>query len=301
MVERHQDYLLTVPSVPVGGVRQIPLRLDADAPFALRLVRSRNIEIGLADEPLVGWKFTDPNTSYQSSDLRTDWIVPAFQGFPEEPSRGSIIYPEFVYPPLQTIYVDIGNPLNVPIANAQLLFRGSKLFQRDSSTYPDRFSAFPAVYQVIVQNVPPVGQILNNTLTIKNTADFVYRYGVCDAFLPNAFSSTPTFVPPPLLGQPATNSLIGNVTIQLKDEFGKFYSNAPIHVNDLFGEGFSDLSDNPNQGTQDDSVLFTPGLVTPEIYIPRRHNFYFDIYRDDPGGQTVDLYFRFGGMGVYPR
>ena len=58
MIERHQDYILTVPSVPVGGVQQVPLDLDTDAPFALRLVRSRNIEV--FNNPVYnGWRFTN--------------------------------------------------------------------------------------------------------------------------------------------------------------------------------------------------------------------------------------------------
>ena len=107
--------------------------------------------------------------------------------------------------------------------------------------------------------------------------------------------------PPPLLGAPAVQSPIANVYVQLKDESGKPFSNVPIHINDLFGQGFPYLPNNVNQATQDDAVLFTPGLLTPEIYIPRRTNFYFDVYRNDPGGVPVDLYFRFCGMGVYPQ
>ena len=434
MIERHQDYLLTVPSVPVGGIQGVPLRLDSDAPFAARLIRSRNIEIGLPDEPLVGWNFKTTDDSFNSTQLRTDWIVPADNGFPAYPGRGSILSPEQVFPPSSIIYIDIGNPLNVPITNAQLLFRGSKLFRHQGApTYPPRMSVFPSFYQVILQNVQPVQNVLNNILTIKNTADFMYRYGVCDAFATGqvVFATTPGVAasrlfgddesviqitavtpgsagnsiqifmdiagpfaanqpmsvtvsgtvitlnpqtdgsghvvynppgqgtnaqvlaafaasapasalvtatlyggpltasgfgkipnggflqggsggsvtqsggggifPPPLLGAPAVQSPIANVYVQLKDESGKPFSNVPIHINDLFGQGFPYLPNNVNQATQDDAVLFTPGLLTPEIYIPRRTNFYFDVYRNDPGGVPVDLYFRFCGMGVYPE
>ena len=69
MIERHQDYLFTVTSVPVGGVRRVPLKLDTDAPFALRLVRSRGVGLN-------GWKFTNPHQADQSNALRTDWITP---------------------------------------------------------------------------------------------------------------------------------------------------------------------------------------------------------------------------------
>ena len=69
MIERHQDYQLVIPRVNPGGMQGIPLKLDSDAPFALRLVRSRNIGLN-------GWRFQNPRGAYQSNALRTDWIVP---------------------------------------------------------------------------------------------------------------------------------------------------------------------------------------------------------------------------------
>lgn len=282
MIERHQDYILTVASVPTSGVQQIPLKLDTDAPFALRLVRSRNIGLN-------GWKYTTPSQAYQSNALRTDWIVPVAAGEPAFCSRGSIAYNEMVYPPGSTINVDIGNLTGEPLTNCQLLFRGSKLYKDGTQwvpSYPPKMGIRPAVYQVIVPNVPAVGQLLNNQLTIKNDADFVYRAGVCDAF-------TLAADPDPSAFQ------FENVYVKLRDESYKAYSNDFIHVNDLFGQG---LPTPLGGGTgQDDQVLFTPGLVTPEIYIPRKHNFYFDITRNDPDGAAVNLYFRFIGMKVFAQ
>jgi hypothetical protein len=282
VIERHQDYLLNVPTVPAGGVIQVPLKMDTDAPFAARLIKSRNIGLN-------GWRYTTPRRAYQSNQLRTDWIVPAVQGQSSNPSRGSLVYPELIYAPNSTIEVDIGNTTGEPISNAQLLFRGSKLFTdgtRWAPTYPERMAILPYVYPVVVPNVPAVGQSLNNLLQIFNDADFVFRYGFCDAF-------TLAVEGGPLVPSGATT--FTNVTVQLRDENGKFYSNIPIHVNDLFGAGV------PSDAADDDSVLFTPGLMTPEIYIPRRHNLYFDVYRNDPGQIPVNLNFRFCGMKVFPR
>ena len=284
MIERHQDYLLNVPSVPAGGVIQVPLRMDTDAPFAARLVKSRNIGLN-------GWRFTTPRRAYQSNQLRTDWIVPAVHGQGPYPSRGSLVYPELIYAPNSTIDVDMGNTTGEPIANMQLLFRGSKLFTDGTQwapTYPEKMAILPYVYPVIVP-IPAVGQVLNNILQIQNDADFVFRYGFCDAFTLGVDGG-------PIV--PDGSNTFTNVTVQLRDENGKFYSNVPINVNDLFGAGVP----NPTgSGSDDDSVLFTPGLMTPEIYIPRRHNLYFDVYRNDPGQVPVNLNFRFCGMKVFPR
>ena len=287
MIERHQDYLLTIASVPVGGLITVPLKLDTDAPFALRLVRSRNIGLN-------GWRFQNPRGAYQSNALRTDWIVPVTPTTGPYPSRGSIIYEEMIFPPGGTINVDVGNAGETPITNAMLLFRGSKLFKDNTlwvPTYPERMAVFPAVYQVIVPQVPVNGQLLGNQLTVNNDADFVYRYGNCDAFTVAPVGTTPT----------AAQFQFQNVTVQIYDENRKRYSNAPIHVNDLFGQGLPTPS---GTGAQDDQVLFTPGLITPETYLPRRHSLYFDVMRNDSGVQgavPVDLYFRFGGMKVFQR
>lgn len=281
MIERHQDYILTVASVPTSGVQQVPLKLDTDAPFALRLVRSRNI--GLS-----GWKYTTPSTAYQSNALRTDWITPVQQGRAAQPSRGALAYKEMIYPPGSTIMVDIGNTTGAPIANAQLLFRGSKLFKDGTlwvPTYPPKMGIRPAVYQVIVPGVAinaAGGTVLNNQLTIKNDADFVFRAGVCDAYTTSANAAASAFQ-------------FTNVYVKLRDEQYKAYSNDWLHVNDVFGQGL------PTAGGQDDQVLFTPGLMTPEIYIPRKHNLYFDVQRTDVAGATVDLYFRFIGMKVFAQ
>jgi hypothetical protein len=280
LIERHQDYQITFASVPPGGMVAAPLKLDTDAPFALRLVRSRNIGLN-------GWRFTNPRQAYQSQQLRTDWIVPVSPTQGAYPSRGSIIYEEMVYPPGGTIEIDVGNATDEPLTNVRLLFRGSKLF-RDGSlwvpTYPERMAVLPSVYQVIVPQVGLTETRRDLQLVINNDADFVYRWGVCDAWSatsanPEAFQFT-------------------EVYLQLRDEQRKSYSNQPIHVNDLFGQGVPVPF---GSGSNDDSVLFTPGLVTPEIYIPRRHSLYFDVTRNDSSGIPVDLYFRFGGMKVFQR
>jgi hypothetical protein len=180
--------------------------------------------------------------------------------------------------------VDIGNNTGENITQAQLLFRGSKLFKSGSlyvPTYPERCALSPAVYQVVVKGVAKSANVLNVQFQIKNDADFVFQYGAVDAWN----SSTG-----------AVESYT-NLYVQLKDEFGKYYSNAAIHANDLFGLGFLNFT-SPGQ---DDAMLWTPGLMTPEIYLPRRHSMYFDIYRTDTSGSTIDLYFRFCGWKVFER
>jgi hypothetical protein len=280
MIERHQDYQLTIPRVNPGGMQNLPLKLDTDAPFALRLVSSRNIGLN-------GWRFTTPRQAYQSNALRTDLIVPVAAGAGAYASRGSIIYEEMVYPPGATINIDVGNATGQTLTNAILLFRGSKLYTDASQwapTYPERMAVLPSIYQVVVPQVGLTETRRDIQLVINNDADFVYRWGVCDAWSltqtnPQAFQFTELYV-------------------TLRDEQRKAYSNAPIHVNELFGQG---LPTPLGTGANDDQVLFTPGLMTPEIYLPRKHSLYFDVVRNDSSGVPIDLYFRFGGMKVFQR
>jgi hypothetical protein len=284
MIERHQDYILPLPPIPVGGLTDLPLKLDSDAPFLLRLVRSRGI--GLS-----GWRFQTPNRAWQSSQLRTD-LIPQAPGalLPNpQPSRGSIIYPQMLYPIGATIVIEIGNTTNATITGAFLLFRGSKLFPDGavaSATYPAKLSALPDTYPVDV-TVPAVGIVRDNQLKIKSDADFVYRFGVADPFTLgvdggayNPFTFTNCFV-------------------RLRDEYYKGFSNDWVHINDLFGQG--QPSPFQTSTSPDDDVLFLPGLLTPEIYIPRDHSIYFDVMRNDVGSGPINLKFRFQGAKVFAR
>ncbi len=299
MFERHHDYLLNVPTVPVGGVTDIPLQLDSDAPFALRLVRSRNLITTAGGLLANGFRFQTPRRQYQSTQLRTDLVIDPILGN-IYPTRGVVIYPQMIFPPGASIVVDIGNVSTAPIVNAQLLFRGSKLYADGAiaaPTYPPKLAALPFTYQTVVRGVTANGSpLIDNQLRVLNDADFAFRCGVCDPFTlvaDGAPTSVATIAPPQF----------NNLYVQLKDESRKFYSNAPIHINDLFGQ--ANPVGNPVD-SNDLAVEFFPGLMTPEIYIPRQHSLYFDIYRqDDPTnavtGMTVDLYFRFVGAKVFAQ
>lgn len=285
MIERHHDYQLTVPVVPPGGLTDLPLKLDTDAPFALRLVRSRNL--GLS-----GFRFKTPRLEDQSSALRTD-LIPQAPGatLPNpQPSRGVVIYPELVYPIGATIVCQIGNNTNANLTNVKLLFRGSKLFPDGAVsglTYPPKMSVLPTTYGVIVPNVAGVASIRNVQLRIRSDSDFAMRYAVCDPFT---------------LGQdggPYNPFNYQELYVTLRDEFYKAFSNEPIHVNDLFGQG--QPAPFQTSTANDDSVVFLPGLFTPEIYIGRDHSYYFDVFRNDVSGGPVDLHFRFQGSKVFQR
>lgn len=296
IVERHQDYQLTVPTVPPGGVTDVPLQLDTDAPFALRLVKSRNLGSS-------GFKFQNPRRQYTSSALQTDLTQDVLtQAY--LPSRGLVMYPQMLYQPGASIICDIGNTTGQTLTNVKLLFRGSKFYDSRAvslPTYPPRFGPLPFQQQTIVTNLTASGagsRSIDNQLQVRRDADYVYRCGVCDPFLlaVDGTASAAGVVAPPNYSE---------VYVQLKDESRKAYSNEPIHVNDLFGQE-TPFVDGPEGNLNSDSVLWLPGMVTPEIYIPRDHSLYFDVFRFDVAtnfdtGRPVNLYFRFVGAKVFAQ
>jgi hypothetical protein len=293
VIARFHDYQLTVASVPVGGTAEIPLQLDTDAPFLLHLVRSRSIGVS-------GWRFQTPKKLWQSSGLRTDLIVPSVAGALATPSRGAIVDPPYVYPIGSQIVAQIGNATNAPLVNAKLLFRGFKIFQDGAilaPTYPPRMSVLPFNYGVVVPAVPAVGRLVDQQLQIRADADFVFKYGVCDPYTPGVDGGPVTGIGlPSVVAVNPTFGTYQELYVVLRDESRKAYSNEPIHINDVFGQGL------PTTGN-DAQVSFFPGLTTPEIYIPAEHSLYFDLFRNDTALNMtpLDLNFRFGGMKVFKR
>lgn len=300
MIERFQIYQLTVPSVPVGGIKDYPLQLNTDAPFALRMVKSRNIFLN-------GWRFQTPRKSWQSNQLRTEWYGAESLGT-QSPGRGAPIYPELIYPIGGNIVCDIGNATNAPLVNARLLFYGSKLFANGSinaPTYPARISPLPTIYQVDLNSVglaqsPTIPWVQRDVqLKIRHDADVAIRHVVCDPFTlgveggPVVLSGS---------GTPGEQPNFQEVYVSLMDESKKAYSNEPIHVNDIFGQGLP--SPDPVSAGANSSLgvgPYFPGLMTPEIYVERDHSLYMDVYRFDQAGFPVDLHFRFQGPKVFKQ
>jgi hypothetical protein len=293
MIERHHDYQLSLPTVPVGGLFQVPLQLDSDAPFALRRIRSRNIGRG-------GWRFRTAKAQYQSPTFRTDLIDNGTGTL--SVSQGVNVYPELVYPVNGTIMVDVANPTNSPLTNARLLFRGSKLFRPGAlsvATYPAKMSTLPFIYQVPAV-IPVTGNssavpglhcaaVLNNLLNIQSDADFAARYLAADPF---AMAVDGGVNPPP--------QSFTEVYVRLMDESRKPYSNEPIHIDDLFSQGAPSVLG----GVNNLSNRFFPGLLTPEIYLEKEGTLYFDVFRDDSAFANqfpVTIQFRFQGAKVFSR
>lgn len=305
MIERHHDYAIRLPAIPPGGLADLSIQLDSDAPFALRLVRSRNLAV-IATAPNTtitggGWRFQNYKRQFQSSDFRTDYVFSQFATSPNTPpfpSRGAVHYPQMIYPASSELVFSVSNPTSSPIVNAMMLFRGSKLYRDGaiaSYTYPPRLSPFPFIYPIVLQQVPLIGSVLGAQITIKTDADFVFRYGGANPFNFASYPQTP----------PA--GTFQEVYVRLKDQDEKPYSNIPIHINDLFGQGipttYPAVGFPTTHSINDDAILEFPGLLTPEIYLPSQTSLYLDLFRNDTtaGMDPVDIHLAFHGSKIFHR
>ena len=282
MIERHHDYILNIPSLPAGeSILNTPLQIDNDAPF---LVRGRGLHI--APPPNTRNQANVNNLLFRYKNAAGNYLAPqpiqapadfwnAFgQGGHYRPVR-----PQQPYPPGGTIAVDVVN--NGPdITNLQVIFRGVKLYQPGSiaaPTYPPNMTKRPPLdftYQTgkgtatdaaIVLNPSGVGSTVTQApLIILNDADFVLR-----GLQAGLWTSS---------GDGGLYSTYGytELYVQLFDQQLKPYSNVPIHIDWLFGNA---------GGTQLPSFTAlgnaAPGLIVPEIYIPRNQALYFNLQRQD--------------------
>lgn len=290
MVERHQDYQISFPVIPPGGLQNLSIPLDSDAPFLLRVVRSRGLYPGR-------FMFQNAQRQWQSSGFVTDLVGPQSATGSYTASRGRPVAPQMLYPASSQIVIDVSNPTTSSITGARLLFRGSKLYRDGavrSFAYPSSFDALSYVFAKVVPNVAAVQTLSNLQFEMQSNFDFVYMAGVCDPF--DITNPSPTY--------PA--GCFANLDVLIKDEARQPYSNQPIHVNDLFGQGLP--TSNPlaagdtTDSSQDDAVLQYPGLVTPAIYLPRNTSMYLDVIRNDATGGfgNVNLHFRLIGIQVRP-
>ena len=281
-IQRHHDYELTLTSVPSGGIHGVELPLDTDAAFALGLVRQRATPT--ASVANISYRFRLPRGAYQSDQFRNDAFGQGVQ------RRGNSIYPAVVYPAGGTIVFDIQNNSGGTVTNVKILCRGRKLYAPGTINIPQwpkrgegRVSPFPYVYPITISGIVQSNGNANmqNQIVIKDDADFVLRCGFADSA-----SLTAGYV-----------STYDQLYIRLYDKWRQYYSNEPIHIDDVFGPS-SAASAAAGGGNV---VQYAPNLFAPEIYIPANDPLYFDLFRTDAAGGTVTLQIGFVGMKVFRR
>lgn len=313
--ERHQDYVFDIGNsfantayqqqVQIGTLvagRQypgLPLQIDLDAPFIMRGIAARmqwDLETGQNDLSQLYFRLKRANTRYTCP--QDQWLP--FEQFARVFGQGGnqgIMWPHEGYPQGGVIEVDLWNNGDEDLAGVQLVFRGVKRFPYPKpSLYPQKISRIlnwtRSVKIAGVGVSGPTAMIERFPLAppVKD-GDFVLRKisGGC-VYNPNA---------------PAAFFTARNVWCAIRDENDKPYSNAPVDVNILCGQGTMALASGLDNSQQ--FGPWHPGLLYPEIYIPRNVMYSMDIFRDDSAylGQAglgaVRMDFALGGIKVFQQ
>jgi hypothetical protein len=276
MIERHHDYVLTIPTLASGAsVLSEPIKIDTDAPF---LARARGLHIApptgtrnQTNVQFLRFRFKNAAGEYTSQipiQTPADFALAFGQGGHYRP-----IYPQQPFPPGGVIEVDVYND-GPELTNLQVIFRGVKLFKDGAIAapgYPPECTARDFTYQTGKGTAtdPPLvlattSSLIQQIFNVRSDADFVLRGGQAGLWTSS--------------GAGGLYSPFGYTELycQLFDANLKPYSNAPLHIDWLFGNG---------GGTQLPGFTAlgnsAPGLFVPEIYIPKNGALYFNLIRND--------------------
>lgn len=304
--ERHHDYVFSAPDLAAGQIAAgIPFQVEADCDFELRSMAARvpySSTAGPTFGTQAGLQFVSmrwgPNQDYKQSSL-----VPL--NLLLGPYFGQLGNPRPVFPPVRVpksgfLTIDLQNNGPNAVTGLQIFFRGVKVGPKGSFapyTYPAKMGRrLPFWYGtpsgVLQPGVTPALQLLTLAVTAalqnipfapENDSDFVFRFGQAG----------------PIAGT-------WEVFITLRGEDLRPYSNAPVHADVLFGRSYfvpPVFPCGPGFVVPVGPGASQPGLLVPEIYIPRNHRMYFDIQRNDAayaGAASVNYPLTFGGMKVFP-
>lgn len=173
------------------------------------------------------------------------------------------IYPEVLYPRHSSFEYEIFNATGGDVTYTVLL-RGVKRVEREVCCwYPDRYEERPFDL-VEYDTLTPDGFIRSRVVENPYGEDLVFRA------IAGSFDAAVTFDQP------------GDLRYQFRDSSGWFYSNVPIIWRFLIGENFPHY----------------PRPFYPEIYIPRREVFMYDVFRADGAGNDSRTMLRFIGARI---
>lgn len=280
MVERFYIYNFVVPTIPAGGyLKGYPFKLEGDAPFQCRGLGLRITPPVASREQTNLWStrynFTNRTGAYLAQEA-----VPSIQFFAGAWGQGGRyrpVRPQQPYPPAGVINVDLFNDSGQELTNVQFLFAGTKFYEDGivgNPTYPQKVVRTQSFdYQSGKGSEGDQALILTTTddtgkrvLRINGDADFVLRGGTAGLWTSS--------------GDGGLYSTTGYTELyaQIFDNRQMPYSNAPIHVDWLFGGGLGNMSVNYSGGLSGPAA---PGLFVPEIYLQRNNILYYQLTRND--------------------
>lgn len=266
MIERAQFY---VAKLLGSGQNNVTIQTDSDAPFRLFGLAFYTFGSGGGAQGAAGnvsfkVRFTKPDgTSWFQRNLVNALALNPFDNQATNGAGGllapvysyaSAIHPNFLYAPQSTIVFDFADVPSASTSRIYAVMIGVKLFNPEqvwSPSYPAKFRALPFFgfsVQVPLTGLPvlniPVPPVTSAS-GLNADADFVWQCGAYTAYL--GAGATP--VPAPGIG------------VKMRDWVGKPYMNDYVPIDLLFG------FDNSQR----------PGLVYPEIYIPKNQQIFVDL------------------------
>ena len=273
MVERWFTYVHDLGTVATGQgnrLTDVPLQLDMDAPFILRgrsfaVLKTNTVTFASAVQN-VSSRFRGPNYDYRSTDL----VPSSFDPSPlaTEGPYAYPVYPELIYPPGSSLNTDFQNNGGAS-AHFYILYHGVKLFGpgEQTYTYPGSCSMMDFSYVKAVDALGVSEERKNNLKFIRQDADFAWSGAYVAAKQQPGQAAQGTFT---------------NLFVKVLDHHMRAYSNAYVPVNAIFGNAQANV---PFRNG-------TPGLLTPEIYLPANGWLQFDFQRQDgaiTGAHSVDI------------
>ncbi len=269
--------------------QEINLQTDDDAPFVLCGKSVRHAYTSDLDQAgLAGLKtrWSGPLKDYRQQVYILESLQSAYYGQFGNPKP---IVPPIYFPARSVLSLDLQNAGAGTISNLSFYFWGYKLFPKDSVpayTYPRRMGAQTFAYPVPVTALGVNEYRYDQIFTVKPDADFVFRAG----------QGIPIF-------STEGGRTLAEVSIKLKDNHKQAYSSDFVPFDILFGTGnfpavvpvgisfMSPFGTGPSQ----------PGIVYPEIYLPRNYQLLYDLHRADGAGgsnQAEDFAFSLIGSKV---
>lgn len=280
-------------SIAAGAsIQEVNLRTDDDAPFVLvgKTVRhAYTSDLDQAGLQGLKTKFSGPLKDYRQQEYVLESLQAAYYGQFGNPKP---IVPPIFYPSRSVLSVDLQNTGASAITNLSFYFWGYKQFPAGAVpayTYPRRFGAQTFAYPVPVVALDAGGvnpeYRYDQIFTVKPDADFVLRAGQG----PRIFQ--------------AEGRRLAEVSIKLKDNHKQAYMSDFVPFDVLFGSGsfpaVIPLGPTPSFTTPFATGPAQPGIIYPEIYLPRNYQLLYDLKRaDGAGNQAEDFSFAFIGSKV---
>lgn len=264
--ERPQYYQLRFKnSALTAGFQQlgVELKTDSDAPFrmtgiALYVFDAANVALAAAGNIKLTVRFARPDGSWVQKHLSSAQAINPFDagavtgaGLFQAPYFGyfSPLATNILYPAGSSIQFDFADLAAQTTGTVLAVCIGTKLFDPAAiwqPPYPAKYTARP-YFGYNVQFDPSQLPIKDLPFNVAPDADFVWQYGA------------QTDQPP--AGQLFPVGAFRGLGIRVRDWTGKYYMNDFIPIELLFG------FDNSQ----------TPGLIYPEIYIPKNQALYLDL------------------------